>query len=71
MSNLREDQVHRILEDIQSVALGAQVTEGLLSLMPENNLKKALKMNVELQKNLLDALGRDIQGMLNGNSKGG
>lgn len=66
---IREDQVHRILEDIESLALGSKHMADMIAFCKDPKLKTALLSGANLQKNLLDAVGRDITGMMNGNDK--
>lgn len=50
---ITEEQGRRILEDLQRLALSCKVAEDTMKLIREN----------------AEAVGRDVQGMLNGNSK--
>jgi len=62
---LNNGQTHRILEDLQTISM----TQGIHT---HAIVIKDVKLTVDsnnLMKQVLDALGRDIVGMLNGSAK--
>ena len=76
---IREDQVHRILEDLQKIGFCLNSFKNkstlLKSLAKSNhlpilsNLADGYNTDVCLLKEGLDALARDLRGMLDGNDK--
>lgn len=69
MRGLSKEQTHRLLEDIQSLSLGAKHMADLVKGCEKCLKKDTLCSGAMLMQNLLDALGRDIMGMMNGNDK--
>ena len=74
---IREDQVHRLLEDMQTTALCLNSfrnkAELIRKIAADNELFKliadGLDNDVFLLKEGCDALQRDVRGMLDGNNK--
>lgn len=59
---IRKDQAHRILEDIQRLALSCRLNQKLAK-------SETQRLAAQLTIDEADAIGRDLVGMLNGNSK--
>ena len=67
---IKEKQAHRLLEDIQSLSLGAQMQMSVMSTTCKNcEHKEMICKGAALMQNLLDALSRDVMGMMNGNGE--
>ena len=65
---LSTEQTNRILEEIQSLALGCRHMKDLLNTDVIN--KPALESGADLMENLLDQLSNDIVGMMDGEKCG-
>ena len=67
---LNKEQSHRVLENLQRIALSLKQTDHLSDMVHEEALRKAFKNSYHLNKEEVDTLYRNIEGMLNGNNGG-